>query len=577
MTTKLCTRNLAVLGLLGMVACLGTIGDSSSDPAGSSGGVTGSTSGSSGSNAGSGSGGTTTQSCMQDASFAPARLSLISDDQYRNVVHDVFGVTFPATTNVTAASSNSGSYAYDEGATLQATTVQEYQRAADTVASLITSMPPCTTGAVNATCMETYLRNTLPKAWRRPVTDSEIAGLMAIFNMPNVQSVTRQVQLTMEAALIHPAFLFRSELGNATATATGKVQLTAYELASALSFAVLNSVPDPELWAKAQDGSLVQQSVLTAQVSRLMTLPAVQANLMKKVSYYLDFEKLLVTQKDTTAYPTFAALQPTLYQSSQMFLSSILWTGHFNDLFTTKTIYANQAMAAAYGLPAVSGTQLQPVTPTGDMYNAGVLTQPALLAASATNAVGDDVIHRGLWVYYNLLCAPALPPPPPNAASVAANLTGESTRQQAAYRDRAEPGVAGSGCGAGCHGRFDAFGLVTMSYDGIGRYRTTDPSTTPPGGPIDDTATVAAGVLLGTTTPTAVTGASDVAQLFIKGRQVSDCAADNMATYVLDHSPDVEASCELQTVKNSFQANGSFTQLFASILTSPAFATRDIE
>jgi len=46
---------------------------------------------------------------------------------------------------------------------------------------------------------------------------------------------------------------------------------------------------------------------------------------------------------------------------------------------------------------------------------------------------------------------------------------------------------------------------------------------------------------------------------------------------VLDHSPDVEGSCELQTVKNSFQTNGSFTQLFASILTSPAFATRDIE
>src|SRR5260370_2798884 len=374
MRTTLCTRNLALLGVLSTVACLGTVGDGGSNPGSSSGSVagaaghapgSGSVAGSPGGPSGSkGSGGVSTQACTQGASFAPARLTLISDDQYRNIVHDVFGVTFPATTNVTAAPSNSGSYAYDEGAALQATTVQEYQRAADTVASLMPSMPPCTTGAVSATCMETYLRNTLPRAWRRPVTDAEIAGLMAIFNMPDVQSPTRQIQLTMEAALIHPAFLFRSELRDATATATGKVQLTAHELASALSFAVLNSVPDPELWAKAQDGSLTQPAVLAAQASRLIALPAVQATLMKKVSYYLDFEKLPVTQKDPKAYPSFATLQPTLYQSSQMFLSSILWTGHFNDLFTTKTIYANQAMAAAYGLPPLSGAQLQPVPPT---------------------------------------------------------------------------------------------------------------------------------------------------------------------------------------------------------------------
>src|SRR5260370_39668170 len=153
MRTTLCTRNLALLGVLSTVACLGTVGDGGSNPGSSSGTVAGSSGNSpgSGSVAGSpggpsgsnGSGGVSTQACTQGASFAPARLTLISDDQYRNIVHDVFGVTFPAT-NVTAAPSNSGSYAYDEGAALQATTVQEYQRAADTVASLMPSIPPST-------------------------------------------------------------------------------------------------------------------------------------------------------------------------------------------------------------------------------------------------------------------------------------------------------------------------------------------------------------------------------------------------------------------------------------------------
>jgi len=49
-----------------------------------------------------------------------------------------------------------------------------------------------------------------------------------------------------------------------------------------------------------------------------------------------------------------------------------------------------------------------------------------------------------------------------------------------------------------------------------------------------------------------------------------------LATYTLDHSPTVEGSCELETIRNRFQQSGSFADLFTSILTSPAFLTRDV-
>jgi hypothetical protein len=209
-----------------------------------------------------------------------------------------------------------------------------------------------------------------------------------------------------------------------------------------------------------------------------------------------------------------------------------------------------------------------------------LLTQPALLAASNKNAVGDDVVHRGLWVYYNLLCAPPVPPPPAGALAAAAAMMG-STYQIAQQRD--------TGCGAACHSRFDPFGIATLNYDGIGRYRTTDPTSTPPGGAIDDAAYVLAGVLPGVTPNSSVmvggtalpavqvNGVNDVARLFVSGRQVSDCAADVLATYTMDHSPDKEGSCALQNVKDRFKQSGSFVDLFTSILTSPAFLTRDIE
>jgi hypothetical protein len=564
-------KDCALLALLGLAACTGRI-DRAGAQAGPSGAAGGGTPGVSGAGAATvvtGTGGAAGPACAQGASFAQARLTLLSDQQYRNVVRDAFGVTFPAAVDVTSPPSGSGAYSFNENAELETTTLQAYLRAADQVASLLmaTPLPPCAIGAVDATCVEAYLRATLPLAWRRPVTDAEIAGLLSIFNAAATDGQTRQVQLTIEAALVHPAFLYRTEIGTNAATATGKITLTPYELASAVSFALVSSSPDATLFAAAADGSLTRPDVLAAQVSRLMALPAARANLMKKVSYYLDFEMLPFVQKDATAYPGFAALQGTLYQSAQLFLNDIMWSGHFGDLFTSRTIYANQAMAAAYGLPDVTGAALQAISTTGDAYGAGVLTQPALLAASNKNAIGDDVIHRGLWVYYNLLCAPVLPPPPANANTVAATITG-STRQQATTRDTT--------CGAACHGRFDPFGLATLSYDGIGRYRTTDPTTTPPGGPEDDSATVIPGVLTGAgSSPVMIAGASDVARLFGQGRQVSDCAADNLATYTLDHSPDAQNSCELQTIKDRFGQSGSFPDLFLSILTSPAFLTRD--
>jgi hypothetical protein len=555
-------KHWATLAALGVAACVGTVGDE-----GPSGGTPGASAAGGGAEGGADGGSVVLTSCNQDASLAHARLSLISDDQYRNIVRDVFGVDFPPTVDVTAPPSGSGNYPYNENAQVETTTVQAYLRAADQVAALMTSFSPCTT-TVDAPCMEQFLRAKVPLAWRRPVTDAEIAGLMAIFNSAAMDGQTRQVQITMEGALVHPAFLYRSEIGNGATTATGKVALTPYELASAVSFALLNSSPDAALWATAQDGSISQPSVLATQVTRLMGLPAVQANLQKKVSYYLNFEVVPFVTKDPTAYPSFAGLRDTLYQSAQLFLQDIVWGGHFDDLFTTRRVYANEAMAAAYGLPPVSGTALQPVTTTGDAYSAGVLTQPALLLSSNKNAVGDDVIHRGLWVFYNLLCAPTVGSPPANAGAVAATMMG-STRQIAMQRD--------NGCGASCHGHFDPFGLATLSYDGIGRYRTADPTTTPPGGPIDDSATVLPGVLQGMPNmPITIHGADDLARIFSSGRQVSDCAALNLATYTLDHSPDVEGSCGLQTIKDSFLKSGSFSDLFSSILTSPAFLTRDL-
>jgi Protein of unknown function (DUF1592)/Protein of unknown function (DUF1588)/Protein of unknown function (DUF1595) len=541
----------AVAGL-GLAACTGQIGELPKDTGTNPGGP-GTTGGGPGTTGGGG------LMCNANTSFASARIGLLTDDQYVNAVRDVFGVTFDG--DVTTVKSPSGEYGIVETAAVSTLTMaQAYMRAADQVS---TKVKPCGTAAVTATCMEQFLRSKLPLAWRRPVTDAEIRGLIdTIFTPALVDGAPRAVQLTMEAALASPAFLYRSEIGQGVAAGTAKVTLTPYELASAVSFALTNSSPDTQLWSKALDGTIAQDAVLLAEVDRLMALPAVRDNLKKKVSYYLNFEKVPLISKDTAVFKQYTTtLQASLYQSSQKFLDDILWAGRFADLFTSTRIYANAEVAGVYGLSGVTGTQLVPVDSKAAGYSAGLLTHPALLLSSNKHTGTDDIVHRGLWVYDNLLCGISVGAPPANADEVFATLTG-TEREKALKRDALS-------CGA-CHLAFDPLGLVTQSFDPIGRYRAIDPETN---GPVDTTATI---MNIGPDVDGNVKNVNDVAAKLSTGTRASDCAAVHLARYVLDHNPEVENSCEIQQVKANFARTGSFPDLFKAILTSPAFLTRDL-
>jgi hypothetical protein len=557
---------LAALALILGAACTGQIGErhgipGASDPNGpiGSGGTGGS--GNPGSSSGTGGSGNpgTGDACNPNASFASARVSLISDEQYVNVVRDVFGVAFEG--DVTSPKSTSGEYGFNaqEIATVGSTTAQAYLRAADQIA---TKIQPCGTAAVTAACMETFLRSKLPLAWRRPVTDAEITGLMSVFNGGLPDGAARAVALTMEAALGAPAFLYRTEVGNDAATAIGHVALTPHELASAVSFSLTNSSPDAELRARADDGTIATASVLDAEVDRVMALPATRDNLKKKVSYYLNFEKVPFVTKDMGLFKEFTTtLRASVYQSSQKLLDDVLWSGHFADFFGSSRIYTNAEMAGVYGLSGASGTALTAVDGAVAGFSAGLLTHPALLLSSNKHAGTDDIVHRGLWVYENLVCGVSIGAPPANADAVFATLTG-TEREKALKRDALS-------CG-GCHASFDPFGLVTENFDPIGRHRAIDPETQ---GPVDTSATI---VRVGPDLDGPVMDVNDVASKLAQGRRASDCAVVHLAKFTLDHNPDVENSCQMRQVKDDFAKTGSFPALFKAILTSPAFLTRDL-
>ncbi len=483
--------------------------------------------------------------------LAPTRRLPLTDSEVTNVVHDLFGVVI----SVDHGRASEIDLLSSEHRSLG--DLSPYRTAADQVTA---QLQPCG-GAPDAVCMAAFIRKELPLAWRRPVSEDEVAGLMKLFVEAQAIGPQRAAEAVMEGMLTSDSFLYRSELGEpASAMASSPVTLTAHELASALSFTMYDSLPDAELRARADDGSLLEPDVLTQQVDRLLTVPKTQDHLRLFASFALR----LRPQKDLRFdhdLPNGALLQDGLFQSGQRFLDDVLWRGHFQDLFRSHRVYANEVLATTFGLPAVLGEQLVALDVPSDERGAGLLTQPAFLANTNAHTASDDVVHRGLSVYDAFVCGPSVGSPPPNESEVAQQIvaadTGEFFRTIDALPE----------CQS-CHRLFDPFGYASLSYDVIGRFQKTSVES---GQPIDSSATIAG---LGDDIDGPIQNLHDLAERLVRSRRASDCVAGNLVALVLSQEPVEKTRCEAQEVEDAFAASGSFVDLFRTLLSSPAFARR---
>lgn len=504
--------------------------------------------------------------CNANSSLAPARLWRLTDDQFVNVVRDVFGTEINP--EVSGARAGTVSLNLAEVAVVNGTTAANYMTAAGAAATkMVGTLPtllPCKSATPDLACVEQFLKTKVARAYRRPLAAQEVTDLMALYQLGLPDGPTVGIRLILEAVLQSPYFIWRTEIGSAAAPAVGtKVTLTPFELASALSFFFLESVPDDGLWAKASDGTLTQPAVLAAEVDRLLALPAVRATLAKKAGLWVGLGKLRGADKDATLFPKFTpALKETLIAAEEQFLGQMLWSGKLSDLLTSKRIYLNQELASLYGISGVTGTSLTPVDVANPERAAGILSHPAVLASHSGPSKGD-IVHRGLFVYDNIVCGSKVPPPPPTVAAAIEMLPKNATDRELA-RLRAQNAAC-----SGCHALFDPFGLIQERYDAIGRYRERDAA----GALIDQSASVSG---LGAGVDGTINGLPELASRLQSQRRVSDCAVASLATMALGREARGDTTCALRTVQDMFAASGSFADMFKALATSPGFATRDV-
>jgi hypothetical protein len=514
-------------------------------------------------------------------SFAPARLWQLSDRQFVNVVRDVFGIALSEEDGKIVSAGAADRYTnYSEELAIDTQVAPNYQTAAVKVADLAEPRLALLVGSAAPTPAQisTFITTKIARAWRRPLAPEEADALLKIYQDALPDGPTRGFHLIIEAALQSPSFLYRTELGTEAATATGPVNLTAFELASALSFLFLETAPDDVLWTAAESGALDDPAGLAVQVDRLMKLPAARASMTSKASYWLGLAGVTNRSRNPKLYPEWnEGVKSALAQSVQLFVADIVGSGKLSDLFTSNRVYLNQQLAQLYGVTGVTGNRLTAVAVPGSERSAGILSQPGLIVAASRLIDRADVVHRGLLVNDAFVCGGTIPPAPPEAGDEAKMINGTE-------RDRANARAMKGACRP-CHSKFDPLGLAFERYDALGRYSENRQA-------VLDTTT---GTTSFVTTATPIDASAEIlddgrgdglagrvdgldelaARLASLPARVGTCAARRLAEYSLGYNPDAENSCELKAIKDLFVKSGSFAEFFRALALSPGFRTRN--
>jgi hypothetical protein len=431
------------------------------------------------------------------------------------------------------------------------------------------------------------------RAYRRPLAESERAELLGFY-----QSLRQQEGLSHEDALrdtvirilMSPHFLFRLDLeaGSvgphprplsqslgegglssspviASARGRGVEPLSDYALASRLSYFLWSSMPDEELLARAAAGDLRRPELLVAQTRRMLRDPRVRALALEFGGNWLDFRRFEEHNAvDRGRFPSFDDnLRKAMFDEPVRFvLDGIQRNGSVLDLLYGKHTFVNAVLARHYGMTGVQVAANEWVrVDNADRYGRGGLLPMAVFLTRNSPGLRTSPVKRGYWVVRRLL-GETIPPPPPTVPELPKDEgeLGSRTLRQALEQHRDNPACAG------CHARFDSYGLVFEGYGPIGEARGKDLG----GKPVDARAPFPGGERIG------VAGLRE----FVRQQRQADFLSNlsrKLTSYALGRSLQPSDDLLLQRMQQRLAAGGyRFGTLVETIVTSPQFRNRRV-
>jgi cytochrome c551/c552 len=331
-----------------------------------------------------------------------------------------------------------------------------------------------------AACARRVLTNLARRAYRRPVTSTDVDPILALYEAGRKKGTfDAGIEQGLRLILASPKFLFRTE----TAPASGVGRVSDIELASRLSFFLWSSIPDEELLTLATKGSLSQPAVLERQVKRMLADPKSRSLVDNFASQWLMLRNLKGHIPTPGDFPNFDnELRQSFRQETELFFENIVREDRsLIDLINADYTFVNERLARHYGIPNVHGSYFRKVVLKNDERR-GLLGQGSILTVTSYPNRTSPVL-RGKYILENILGTPP-PAPPADVPDLQENHPGQEARS---LRARLEMHRASPTC-ATCHRVMDPLGLALENFDGIGEWRVKEP-----GGVIDPAGQLADG------------------------------------------------------------------------------------
>ena len=319
-------------------------------------------------------------------------------------------------------------------------------------------------------CAREIISRLSRKAWRRPVNDHDVEGLLSFFQQGrNGGDFESGVRTALQAILASPDFVFRPERIPANLSAGATYTISDLELASRLSFFLWSSQADEELLSLASAGKLREAGMLEKQVRRMLADPKASSLSSHFARQWLHLQNLDEVSPDPYIYQNFdRTLAESMQRETEMLFASLLREDRgLMELLTADYTFVNERLAKHYGIPNVVGGTFRRV-PVTDPNRQGLLGQGSILTLTSI-ANRTSPVQRGKYVLEVVLGTPP-PPPPPNVPPLKENGDGEKALS---VRERMESHRVNEPCRS-CHKLMDPIGLAMENFDGIGIWRRND-------------------------------------------------------------------------------------------------------
>ena len=305
----------------------------------------------------------------------------------------------------------------------------------------------------------------LPRAYRRPVTQEEIASIVAMVKDAQTngkQSFPEAMRAGLQRVLCAPGFLFMGE----PAGANPKTRpLTEYELATRLSYFLWSTMPDEELFTLAAGGKLREPKTVAAQVRRMLADPKADQLVKNFAGQWLSVRDFGSVQPAADYKNYDKALEHASKQEPYEFFAEVLNKNlSIASFLDSDFLVINERLAKHYGIDGVEGPQFRRVAIRPEHRRGGVLGMAGLMTYLA-DGTRTLPMRRGTWVLRELFNDPPNNPPP-NAGEIQPNTAGKNLT----VRQRVELHRKDAVC-ASCHAKLDPYGLALENYDAIGQWR----------------------------------------------------------------------------------------------------------